>query len=106
MRLLSTGHGLRPSIRFSRASAPHRQRWISASAGSAHGLTPKDRRAEVSILRIDPSDTVHREFHALAGAIVASQGQGRSSEGIGRLGELHKLGENLLEQLETLMQWS
>jgi len=51
-------------------------------------------------------DTVHREFHALAGAIVASQGQGRSSEGIGRLGELHKLGENLLEQLETLMQWS
>ena len=51
-------------------------------------------------------DAVHREFHALAGAIVASQGQGRSSEGIGRLGELHRLGEDLLAQLETLMLWS
>ncbi|MGC1463818.1 MAG: PAS domain S-box protein [Terracidiphilus sp.] len=51
-------------------------------------------------------DTTHRQFHTLAGAIVASQAQGSSAEGIGRLGELHRLGEDLLGQLETLMQWS
>jgi len=51
-------------------------------------------------------DAIHRKFHELAAAIVASQAQGRNSEGIGRLGELHALGGELLEQLETLMQWS
>ena len=50
-------------------------------------------------------DATHRQLHALSAEIVASQAQGRNSEGIGRLGELHKLGDNLLEQLEALMQW-
>jgi EAL domain-containing protein (putative c-di-GMP-specific phosphodiesterase class I) len=51
-------------------------------------------------------DATHRQFHQLAAAIVAAQAQGRSSEGIARLGELHSLGDDLLDQLETLMLWS
>jgi hypothetical protein len=50
-------------------------------------------------------DATHRRLHGLAAEIVASQFQGRNSEGIGRLGELHKLGDDLLERLEALMQW-
>jgi EAL domain-containing protein (putative c-di-GMP-specific phosphodiesterase class I) len=51
------------------------------------------------------ADTIHRQFHALASEIVTAQALGRSSEGIGRLGELHSIGDDLHERLETLMQW-
>jgi diguanylate cyclase (GGDEF)-like protein/PAS domain S-box-containing protein len=51
------------------------------------------------------ADATHRKFHALASAIVAAQAECRNSEGIGRLGELHCLGDDLLAQLDTLMQW-
>lgn len=50
-------------------------------------------------------DTVHRQFHKLASSIVAAQSGGRSAEGIEHMGELHRLGDDLLQQLETLMQW-
>jgi diguanylate cyclase (GGDEF)-like protein len=70
--------------------------WLDAEGQAGRGQQPAYRSV----------DATHRQFHALAGAIVASQAQGRSSEGIGRLGELHRLGEDLLVQLETLMQWS
>ena len=84
---------------------------LTASAGSAPvpvWRMARQRRTSGprSASGISTVDATHRRFHSLAGEIVASQGQGRSSEGIGRLGELHRLGEELLEQLETLMRWS
>ena len=69
--------------------------WLDTEAQAGRGQHPAYREV----------DATHRQFHALAAAIVAAQAQGRSSEGIGRLGELHTLGNDLLEQLETLMQW-
>ncbi|HUV70882.1 MAG TPA: EAL domain-containing protein, partial [Terracidiphilus sp.] len=50
-------------------------------------------------------DTVHRQFHKLASSIVAEQSGGRSTEDVERMGELQRLGDDLLQQLETLMQW-
>ena len=49
-------------------------------------------------------EAVHRQFHDLAAEIVASKAQGRNSEALGRLGELHGLCDDLLEQLEMLRQ--
>jgi len=51
-------------------------------------------------------DRVHGEFHELATEIFSSMAQGRSSEGLGRLGELHGLRDGLLEQLEQLRRES
>jgi len=50
-------------------------------------------------------DTVHRQFHKLASSIVAEQSGVRSTEDVERMGELQRLGDDLLQQLETLMQW-
>jgi diguanylate cyclase (GGDEF)-like protein/PAS domain S-box-containing protein len=70
--------------------------WLDTEGQAGRGQHPAYRSV----------DAIHRQFHQLAAAIVASQAQGRNSEGLGRLGELHILGDELQEQLETLMQWS
>ena len=69
--------------------------WIDTESQAGRGQHPAYQTA----------DATHRKFHALAAEIVAAQALGRNSEGIGRLGELHSLGEELLEQLDTLMHW-
>jgi hypothetical protein len=69
-------------------------KWIDAEAQAGRDTMPGYRSVE----------TVHRRFHELAAEIVSSQAQGRNSEGIGRLGELHGLCDDLLEQLEMLRQ--
>jgi EAL domain-containing protein (putative c-di-GMP-specific phosphodiesterase class I) len=49
-------------------------------------------------------ETVHREFHELATEIFSSVAQGRVPDGLGRLGELHRLRDVLLGQLDLLRQ--
>jgi diguanylate cyclase (GGDEF)-like protein/PAS domain S-box-containing protein len=70
--------------------------WLDSEGQAGRGQHPAYRTV----------DAIHRQFHSLAGEIVAAQGQARNPEGIVRLGELHRVGAELLEQLETLMQWS
>ncbi len=49
-------------------------------------------------------EAVHEQFHALAAEIFAAQNQGKLAEGLGRLGELQGLSNDLLEKLESLRQ--
>ncbi|HEV2487553.1 MAG TPA: EAL domain-containing protein [Terracidiphilus sp.] len=66
--------------------------WLDAEEKAGRGEEPACRSVE----------TAHRHFHELAAEIFAAQAQGRNSEGIGRLGELRGLCDELLEQLEML----
>ncbi len=49
-------------------------------------------------------EAVHGRFHQLADAIFTAQTQGRTQDGLGRLGELQGLSNDLLEKLEELRQ--
>jgi hypothetical protein len=49
-------------------------------------------------------DAAHGKFHELAAAILTSQAQGGSLDGLGRLGELHEICEGFMAQLETFRQ--
>jgi diguanylate cyclase (GGDEF)-like protein/PAS domain S-box-containing protein len=69
--------------------------WLDAEKQAGRGEQPQ----------YQPVDKAHLQFHELASAIVALQAQGRSLEGIGRLGELQGLRDSFLEKLEELMLW-
>jgi diguanylate cyclase (GGDEF)-like protein/PAS domain S-box-containing protein len=45
---------------------------------------------------------VHRQFHELAAAILSSLSAGKTSDGLGQLGELHSMRDDLLKQLDAL----
>lgn len=47
-------------------------------------------------------ETLHEQLHALAAEILASQAEGHNSNGLARLGALHGLGHEFLEQLTSL----
>ena len=68
--------------------------WLDAEGQAGRGEQPACRSVE----------TAHRHFHELAAEIFAAQAQGRNSEGLGRLGELHCLCDDLVEQMEMLSQ--
>jgi diguanylate cyclase (GGDEF)-like protein/PAS domain S-box-containing protein len=68
--------------------------WLDAEEQAGRDEQPAYRSVE----------TVHRQFHELAAEILSSVAQGRTSEGLGRLGELHGLRNDLLEQLDKLSQ--
>jgi diguanylate cyclase (GGDEF)-like protein/PAS domain S-box-containing protein len=68
--------------------------WLDAEGQAGRGEQPACRSVE----------TAHRQFHELAAEIFTAQAQGRNSQGLGRLGELHGLCDELLEQLEILRQ--
>ena len=57
--------------------------------------------------RIDPDafgaiESLHEQLHALATEILASQANGHNSNGLARLGALHGLGQEFVEQLTSL----
>jgi len=66
--------------------------WLEAE-GKNGGETPSAFRSV---------EAVHRQFHELAAEIFAAHNQGRTQQGLGRLGELQGLSNNLLENLEEL----
>jgi diguanylate cyclase (GGDEF)-like protein/PAS domain S-box-containing protein len=70
--------------------------WLDAEGLAGRGDQPASRSV----------GTAHRHFHELAVEIFTAQAEGRNSEGLGRLGELHGLCDELLEQLEMLRQVS
>lgn len=68
--------------------------WLEAEEQAGGDKEPAYRSVEAA----------HRQFHELAAEIIASQVQGRSAEGLGHLGKLHGLCDDLLAKLETLRQ--
>ena len=68
--------------------------WLDAEEQAGRDEQPAHRSVEA----------VHRQFHELAAEIFSSVAQGRTPEGLGRLGQLHGLRDDLLEQLEKLRQ--
>jgi hypothetical protein len=66
--------------------------WLEAEGQNGSEKEPAFRSVEA----------VHGQFHALAESIFAAHTQDRRSEGLGRLGELHELSDDLLEKLEEL----
>jgi hypothetical protein len=51
-------------------------------------------------------EALHLQAHALAAELLEMQAQGRNSEALERLGELHALRDALLEQLGRLIRRS
>ncbi len=49
-------------------------------------------------------DKIHKDFHGLAGEILTDQLEGRSAEGLGRLGALQGMCANLVKHLETYQE--
>ena len=70
--------------------------WLDAEGVAGRGDQPACKSVGIA----------HRKFHELAAEIYAAQAEGRNSEGLRRLGELHGLCDELLRQLEILRQVS
>jgi hypothetical protein len=68
--------------------------WLESEAQAGRGANPAYRSVEAA----------HLKFHNLAGEIFSAHAQGRTSEGIGRLGDLHCLCDSLLDQMDILRQ--
>ncbi len=65
--------------------------WLNAEKQTARGALSTIRAIE----------TLHQELHSLAAEIFASQTEGRSSEGLGRLQQLHLLHDKCLNRLRA-----
>ncbi|MDO9220242.1 MAG: EAL domain-containing protein, partial [Thiobacillus sp.] len=67
------------------------ERWLDAERLAGHGAQPAFQTIEA----------LHRRMHALGVAFCELHAQGRSPEALARLGELHRLRDDMLEQLKT-----
>jgi diguanylate cyclase (GGDEF)-like protein/PAS domain S-box-containing protein len=65
--------------------------WLQAEKQTARG----------TLASIQAIESVHRELHILAAEIFASQAEGRNSEGLARLQQLHHLHEKCLNRLRN-----
>lgn len=101
------------------ACVEHRS-WLAAFEaflmGKRHALPPMDERqcqlgkwleAEALAGRGNERgcrtvDIAHGQFHDLAVKILLAHSHGRSSEGVGRLGELHEMCDRFLQELEMI----
>jgi diguanylate cyclase (GGDEF)-like protein/PAS domain S-box-containing protein len=68
--------------------------WMAGEELARHGAHP-------AFLAIE---ALHLQVHALAAELLEMQAQGRNSEALERLGELHALRDALLEQLRKLVR--
>ena len=65
--------------------------WLHAEKLSARG----------TLASVQAIENLHREFHSLAAEIFESQAEGRNSEGLARLQQLHHLHEKCLSRLRS-----
>ena len=68
--------------------------WLNTERPAARGSLPAFQAMEAT----------HFNFHALAAEILELHAQGRNSEGLARLGELHDMCNALLDQLKNFRQ--
>ncbi len=70
----------------------HIGRWLDGKGLARHGRHPA----------FHPIEQLHRAAHALVAELLALQAGGSGSEALSRLGELHGIGEALIEQFKSL----
>jgi hypothetical protein len=68
--------------------------WLEKEERAGRGVKPEFKAV----------DALHRRVHALAADILAMPNQGRSPEGLARMGELQSLRDALLEHLREYNQ--